>query len=75
MWKIGNSSNKDLKEIYNYDSYKSKLWQGEFEFVGRKSFSGERFRIELKDIALRKCLMGQYLGFIDFNILYIFIFS
>ena len=41
MWKIANRLNKDLKEIYNYDANKSKLWQREFEFVGRDGFSGQ----------------------------------
>ena len=50
MWKIANRLNEDLKEIYNYDTYKSKLWQREFEFVDRDSFSGERFRVELINV-------------------------
>ena len=49
MWKIANRLNKDLKEIYNYHTYKSKLWQGGFEFVGRDSFSDDQFRVDLKD--------------------------
>ena len=49
MWKIANRLSKVLRKIYNYHAYKSKLWQGEFEFVGRDSFSNDQFRVDLKD--------------------------
>ena len=48
MRKIGVALNKDLKEIYDYDPYKSRLWQDEFEFVDTDNSSGERFCVRLK---------------------------
>ena len=51
MWKIADNLNKD------YDPYKSKLGQREFQFVGRDGFSGERFWVDLKD-----CIKAMFDG-------------
>ena len=63
---------KYLKEIYDYDPYKSRIWQDEFEFVGTDSFSGERFSFRFK--IKKKCLMNQYVEFINFSVLLYILF-
>ena len=49
MLKIYAALNNDLKKMYDYDLYK-KLWQSEYVFSKRDSYSGERWRDKLKDL-------------------------
>ena len=50
MWQISAALNADLKKICDYVPHKKKLWQGEYVFTGRDSYSSERWHVRLKDL-------------------------